>query len=152
MQRQRGQSSKTKQTTNFFTTVRSISVFFYKEKHRKNIKRPNVLPLFLYMHICIHTYIFCFSYVMCAATLFILMILMMLCCGNLTGNPPNTPVPAWMARQSAWQSQLGGAFGFTYGGQGIWWACWNTTYTNSNCGTVGTPQYKTWDQALEFVR
>ena len=36
-------------------------------------------------------------------------------------------IPAWLARQSAWQSQVGGATGFTYGGQGIWWACFNRT-------------------------
>lgn len=38
-----------------------------------------------------------------------------------------TNVPGWLARQSAWQSQVAGAAGYTYGGQGIWWACYNST-------------------------
>eukprot|EP00039_Didymoeca_costata_P032356 m.37506 g.37506 ORF g.37506 m.37506 type:complete len:741 (+) comp9320_c0_seq4:164-2386(+) len=66
------------------------------------------------------------------------------------GSHPGTPVPSWMTRQSAWQSQMGGSFGFTYGGQGIWWACFNTSYVNGNCGTNGSPNFKTWYQALDF--
>lgn len=57
-------------------------------------------------------------------------------------------VPGWMTRQSAWSSQIGGSFGFTYGGQGVWWACWNLTDSNGNCGRVGDPAYRTWYQGL----
>ena len=48
-------------------------------------------------------------------------------------------VPGWLARQSAWQSQIGGAAGYTYGGQGIWWACYNRSYVNGNCGPNDPP-------------
>ena len=68
-----------------------------------------------------------------------------------------TNVPSWLARQSAWQSQVAGAAGFTYGGQGIWWACYSRGYINGNCGpndAPGTPRnasgYYTWDQGLGF--
>lgn len=47
--------------------------------------------------------------------------------------------------------------GFADGGQGIWWACYNRSYVNGNCGPndpPGTPPaksgYYTWDQCLEF--
>eukprot|EP00041_Stephanoeca_diplocostata_P015512 m.296443 g.296443 ORF g.296443 m.296443 type:complete len:846 (+) comp20062_c0_seq2:121-2658(+) len=60
----------------------------------------------------------------------------------------STNVAPWLARQSAWQSQVGGAAGYTYGGQGIWWACYNRSYINGNCGPNGVPGYFTWDQAL----
>ena len=43
-----------------------------------------------------------------------------------------TSVPGWLARQSAWQSQIAGAAGFTYGGQGIWWACYERDYKNGS--------------------
>eukprot|EP00730_Choanoeca_flexa_P002451 TRINITY_DN11056_c0_g1_i3.p1 TRINITY_DN11056_c0_g1~~TRINITY_DN11056_c0_g1_i3.p1 ORF type:complete len:741 (+),score=132.12 TRINITY_DN11056_c0_g1_i3:1656-3878(+) len=55
-----------------------------------------------------------------------------------------------MTRQAAWQAIVGGAFGFTYGAQGIWWACWNASYVNDNCGQNGSPEYKTWHEALRF--
>lgn len=62
-----------------------------------------------------------------------------------------TAVPGWMTRQSAWQSQMGGAAGFTYGGQGIWWACPDRNYSNGNCGGTGSsPGFYTWDEALDF--
>jgi hypothetical protein len=68
-----------------------------------------------------------------------------------------TNVPGWLTRQSAWQSQIAGAAGYTYGGQGIWWACFNRSYVNGNCGPndkSGTPMnksgYYTWDQCLYF--
>ncbi|CAF0768727.1 unnamed protein product [Adineta steineri] len=35
-----------------------------------------------------------------------------------------TVTPKWKTRQSAWQSQIAGTFGFTYGAQGIWWGCY----------------------------
>jgi hypothetical protein len=37
--------------------------------------------------------------------------------------PPYTDgaiIPKWKTCQRAWQSQIGGAFSFTYGEQGIW--------------------------------
>lgn len=62
-----------------------------------------------------------------------------------------------LARQSAWQSQVAGATGFTYGGQGIWWACYNRSYVNGNCGPNDPPGttrnksgYYTWDECLDF--
>ena len=57
-------------------------------------------------------------------------------------------VPGWMTRQSAWQAQVGGAFGFTYGGAGVWWACWNDTDANGNCGAVGTEYHKSWYEGM----
>ena len=69
----------------------------------------------------------------------------------------STNVPGWLTRQSAWQSQIAGAAGFTYGGQGIWWACFNRSYSNGNCGPndkPGLPRnesgFYTWDQCLDF--
>ena len=59
-------------------------------------------------------------------------------------------VPGWMTRQSAWQAQVGGAFGFTYGGAGVWWACWNDTDANGNCGKVGTDYHKSWFEGMEL--
>jgi hypothetical protein len=50
-----------------------------------------------------------------------------------------TNVPGWLARQSAWQSQVAGAAGYTYGGQGIWWACFDRAYKNGNCGPNDKP-------------
>lgn len=70
---------------------------------------------------------------------------------NLLYSSMTASVPGWLARQSAWQSQVGGATGFTYGGQGIWWACYNRSYVNGNCGPNGQPGYYTWDQALGFA-
>eukprot|EP01043_Picozoa_sp_COSAG02_P013133 COSAG02_NODE_521_length_20750_cov_10.721079_4_plen_415_part_00 len=68
-----------------------------------------------------------------------------------------TNVPGWLTRQSAWQSQIAGAAGYTYGGQGIWWACFNRSYESGNCGPndkPGLPRnesgYYTWDQCLDF--
>jgi len=77
---------------------------------------------------------------------------------NLKYASMTTNVPGWLTRQSAWQSQIGGATGFTYGGQGIWWACYNRTYVNGNCGRNDPPGlpptqsgYFTWDQGLDFA-
>ena len=53
-----------------------------------------------------------------------------------------------MTRQSAWMSQIGGAFGFTYGAQGIWYGCVDEVSPNPNCG-AGKDGY-TWREALEF--
>jgi hypothetical protein len=61
-------------------------------------------------------------------------------------------VASWKTRQSAWTSQMGGAVGFTYGGQGQWWACWNVSYVNGNCGPNGSPGYFTWYETLDAVR
>jgi hypothetical protein len=47
-------------------------------------------------------------------------------------------IPGWLARQSAWQSQVAGAAGFTYGGQGIWWACFNRTCTSRLACVIAT--------------
>ena len=66
--------------------------------------------------------------------------------GSMT---PDQAVPSWMTRQSAWTSQMGGAIGFTYGGQGLWWACWNDSYIDGNCGPNGSPGYFTWWQTLD---
>jgi hypothetical protein len=57
-------------------------------------------------------------------------------------------IPKWKTRQSAWQSQIGGAFGFTYGGQGIWWACYTTQDTNGNCGSGSAA--RAWYTAIDF--
>ena len=59
-------------------------------------------------------------------------------------------VEPWMTRQSAWQAIIAGAAGYTYGAQGIWWACYDLNYSNGNCGTVGSPGYRTWIEALRF--
>jgi hypothetical protein len=56
--------------------------------------------------------------------------------------------PKWKTRQSAWQSQIAGTFGFTYGGQGIWWACYTTQETNFNCGS-GTDA-RAWNTGIDF--
>ena len=56
--------------------------------------------------------------------------------------------PKWKTRQSAWQSQIAGTFGFTYGGQGIWWACYTTEDPNPNCGN-GTDA-RAWYTAIDF--
>ncbi|EDQ87766.1 uncharacterized protein MONBRDRAFT_26886 [Monosiga brevicollis MX1] len=64
--------------------------------------------------------------------------------------PPYQPVTSEMTRQTAWQAVIGGSFGYTYGGQGLWWGCWNRTYVNGNCGTVGSSAYKTWNETLHF--
>lgn len=53
-----------------------------------------------------------------------------------------------MTRQSAWMSQIGGAFGFTYGAQGIWYGCIHKIDPNPNCG-AGKDGF-TWREALEF--
>jgi hypothetical protein len=57
-------------------------------------------------------------------------------------------IPKWKTRQSAWQSQIAGAFGFTYGGQGIWWACYTTHDTNPNCGNGSAA--RAWYTAIDF--
>jgi len=54
----------------------------------------------------------------------------------------------WMTRQSAWQSQIGGAFGYTYGGQGVWWGCYNLTDGNFNCGSGNDA--RAWYQTIDF--
>ena len=56
--------------------------------------------------------------------------------------------PKWKTRQSAWQSQIAGTFGFTYGAQGIWWGCYTTEEPNSNCGS-GTDA-RAWYTAIDF--
>lgn len=56
----------------------------------------------------------------------------------------------WKTRQSAWQSQVSGSFGFTYGGQGIWWGCASPSYENFNCGPVGSDEYRIWNETLKF--
>ena len=55
-----------------------------------------------------------------------------------------------MTRQAAWQAIVGGSFGYTYGGQGIWWACYNESYVNFNCGDNGSPNFYVWYQTLNF--
>jgi hypothetical protein len=62
-----------------------------------------------------------------------------------TGGPV---LPKWKCRQSAWQSQIAGTFGFTYGGQGIWWACYTTEDTNPNCGNGSSA--RAWYTAIDF--
>lgn len=61
------------------------------------------------------------------------------------------PHPLSHLKQSAWQAIVGGSFGFTYGGQGIWWACYNASYVNGNCGQNGSPSYYVWYQTLNFT-
>ena len=56
--------------------------------------------------------------------------------------------PKWKTRQSAWQSQVGGAFGFTYGAQGIWWGCYTNTDPNGNCGSGSSA--RAWNTAIDF--
>ena len=56
--------------------------------------------------------------------------------------------PKWKTRQSAWQSQIGGAFGFTYGAQGIWWGCYTNTDPNGNCGSGSDA--RAWNVAIDF--
>lgn len=56
----------------------------------------------------------------------------------------------WLTRQAAWQAVVGGAFGYTYGGQGIWWACWNTSYSSFNCGPAHSAEYRVWNETLTF--
>ena len=58
------------------------------------------------------------------------------------------PTPKWKTRQSAWQSQTGGAFGFTYGGQGIWWGCYTTQDNDRNCGNGSDA--RAWYTAIDF--
>ncbi len=62
-----------------------------------------------------------------------------------TGGPV---LPKWKSRQSAWQSQIAGTFGFTYGGQGIWWACYTTDDPNGNCGSGSSA--RAWYTAIDF--
>ena len=59
-----------------------------------------------------------------------------------------TFTPKWKTRQSAWQSQIGGTFGFTYGAQGIWWGCYTTQDPNSNCGSGADA--RAWYTAIDF--
>lgn len=54
----------------------------------------------------------------------------------------------WKTRQSAWQAQIGGAFGFTYGAQGIWWGCRDAVDPHPNCGSG--KDGRAWFTALEF--
>lgn len=56
--------------------------------------------------------------------------------------------PKWKTRQSAWQSQIAGTFGFTYGAQGIWWACYTTEDPNTNCGSGADA--RAWYTAIDF--
>jgi len=56
--------------------------------------------------------------------------------------------PKWKTRQSAWQSQIAGTFGFTYGAQGIWWGCYTVQDSNSNCGTGVNA--RAWYTAIDF--
>ncbi|CAM4871197.1 unnamed protein product [Rotaria socialis] len=56
--------------------------------------------------------------------------------------------PKWKTRQSAWQSQIAGTFGFTYGAQGIWWACYTTKEINYNCGNGSDA--RSWNTAIDF--
>jgi hypothetical protein len=56
--------------------------------------------------------------------------------------------PKWKTRQSAWQSQIAGTFGFTYGAQGIWWACYTTQDKNPNCGNGSDA--RAWNTAIDF--
>ena len=57
-------------------------------------------------------------------------------------------LPKWKTRQNAWQSQIGGTFGFTYGGQGIWWPCYTTKDPDRNCGNGGDA--RAWYTAIDF--
>ncbi|CAF1049860.1 unnamed protein product [Adineta ricciae] len=59
-----------------------------------------------------------------------------------------TITPKWKTRQSAWQSQIAGAFGFTYGAQGIWWGCYTVQDSNFNCGTGSDA--RAWNIAIDF--
>ncbi|CAF2955414.1 unnamed protein product [Rotaria sp. Silwood2] len=59
-----------------------------------------------------------------------------------------TITPKWKTRQSAWQSQIAGTFGFTYGAQGIWWACYTTLDINYNCGNGSDA--RAWNTAIDF--
>ncbi|CAF1230886.1 unnamed protein product [Rotaria magnacalcarata] len=59
-----------------------------------------------------------------------------------------TITPKWKTRQSAWQSQIAGTFGFTYGAQGIWWACYATKEINYNCGNGSDA--RAWNTAIDF--
>lgn len=59
-----------------------------------------------------------------------------------------TVTPKWKTRQSAWQSQIAGTFGFTYGAQGIWWGCYTTQDPNLNCGQGDDA--RAWYTAIDF--
>ncbi len=59
-----------------------------------------------------------------------------------------TVTPKWKTRQSAWQSQIAGTFGFTYGAQGIWWGCYTAQDPNFNCGTGSDA--RAWNTAIDF--
>lgn len=59
-----------------------------------------------------------------------------------------TVTPKWKTRQSAWQSQIAGTFGFTYGAQGIWWGCYTTQDPNGNCGSGSDA--RAWNTAIDF--
>ena len=56
--------------------------------------------------------------------------------------------PKWKTRQSAWQSQIAGTFGFTYGAQGIWWGCYTEEEPNFNCGSGS--EARAWNVAIDF--
>eukprot|EP00054_Salpingoeca_dolichothecata_P014062 m.78842 g.78842 ORF g.78842 m.78842 type:complete len:519 (+) comp20802_c0_seq1:216-1772(+) len=54
----------------------------------------------------------------------------------------------WKTRQSAWQAIIGGAFGYTYGGQGVWYGCYSLNMSNHNCGQP--PDSRAWYQTISF--
>jgi hypothetical protein len=59
-----------------------------------------------------------------------------------------TVTSKWKTRQSAWQSQIAGTFGFTYGAQGIWWGCYTAQDPNFNCGSGSDA--RAWYTAIDF--
>ncbi|CAF0908748.1 unnamed protein product [Adineta steineri] len=59
-----------------------------------------------------------------------------------------TVTPKWKTRQSAWQSQIAGTFGFTYGAQGIWWGCYTVEDLSFNCGRGSDA--RSWNIAIDF--
>ncbi len=58
------------------------------------------------------------------------------------------PTHKWKTRQSGWQAQVAGAFGFTYGAQGIWWGCYTAQDRNPNCGNGSDA--RAWYTAIDF--
>jgi hypothetical protein len=64
--------------------------------------------------------------------------------------PIYATVQKWQVRQSAWMSQIGGGFGFTYGGQGIWYGCYTANDPNFNCGNGDGSVGRAWFQTLDF--
>lgn len=64
--------------------------------------------------------------------------------------PAYANVQKWQVRQSAYMSQIGGGFGFTYGGQGIWFGCYTADDPNFNCGNGNGSVGRAWYQTLDF--